>query len=153
MHYAKNLCHFVNTLYLVILPTIRPTDYMFQNYKHLGKEKWEIYANVVRKIYSEVGGLEEINMGLRDLKRYIKVMRTGFYDPNENMNYEKDKEKNENNLKDDVLEINTGKIGENTNKEIDSVEDKEKVDSIEIKEEKENKGEIISEVEEKLLNN
>ena len=51
------------------------------------------------------------------------------------------------------MEINTGKIGENTNKEIDSVEDKEKVDSIEIKEEKENKGEIISEVEEKLLNN
>ena len=155
LHYVKNLCHFVNTLYLVILPTIRPTDYMFHNYKHLGKEKWEIYANVVRKIYSEVGGLEEINMGLRDLKRYIKVMRTGFYDPNENMNYEKDKDKeeNENNQKDDILEINTGKIGENTNKEIDNDEEKEKVDSIEIKEEKENKGEIISEVEEKLLNN
>ena len=89
--YVKNLCHFFNTLYVAILPTIRPTDYMFENYKHLGKEKWEIYMNVVRKIYSEVGGLEEADMGLRDLNRYIKAMRTGFYDPNENIDYESKK--------------------------------------------------------------
>ena len=64
---------------------------MFENYKHLGKEKWEIYMNVVRKIYSEVGGLEEVDMGLRDISRYIKAMRTGFYDPNENIDYESKK--------------------------------------------------------------
>ena len=56
---------------------------MFENYKHL--EKWEIYMNVARKIYSEVGGLEEAVMGFRDIRRYIKAMRTGFYDPNENI--------------------------------------------------------------------
>ncbi len=166
LHYSKNLCHFVNTLYVAILPTIRPTDYMFENYKHLGKEKWQIFANVVRKIYSEVGGLEEVNMGLRDLKRYIKVMRTGFYDPNENMNYEKDSEKDNkeigNENKDNILEINTGKIEENNNKGNDNKEDKkineEKCEEIEIKDkkekikEKDNK-ENISEVEEKLLSN
>ena len=47
--------------------------------------------NVVRKIYSEVGGLEEVDMGLRDIDRYIKAMKTGFYDPNENMDYENKK--------------------------------------------------------------
>ena len=89
--YVKNLCHFFNTLYVAILPTIRPTKYMFENYKHLGKEKWEIYMNVVRKIYSEVGGLEEVDMGLRDINRYIKAMTTGFYDPNENIDFESQK--------------------------------------------------------------
>ena len=64
---------------------------MFENYKYLGKEKWEIYMNVVRKIYSEVGGLEEVDMGFRDINRYIKAMRTGFYDPNESMDYESEK--------------------------------------------------------------
>lgn len=66
----------------------------FFQYKHFGKEKWEIYMNVVRKIYSEVGGMEEADMGFRDLHRYIKAMRTGFYDPNENMDYESEKTDN-----------------------------------------------------------
>ena len=26
---------------MVILPTIKATDYMFENYKSFGKEKWE----------------------------------------------------------------------------------------------------------------
>ena len=95
--YLKNLCHFFNTLYVAILPIIRPTNYMFENYKNLGKEKWEIYMNVVRKIYSEVGGLEEADMGLRDINRYIKAMRTGFYDPEENMDYESEKTDNNSN--------------------------------------------------------
>ena len=86
--YFKNLCHFFNGLYVSILPTVKPTDYMFEKYKHFGKEKWEIYANVVRKIYCEVGGLEEADFGLRDLKRYMKVMRTGIYDPFEDLDYE-----------------------------------------------------------------
>ena len=88
LHYVKNLCHFINTIDYTILPTVRPVDYLFEHNQHLGKEKWQIYANVVRKIYSEVGGLVEVDMGMRDLNRYIKAMRTGFYDPFENMDYE-----------------------------------------------------------------
>ena len=60
--YVKNLCHSINTIYVAILPTIRATDYMFENYKSFGEEKWEIYAGVIRKIYSEIGGLEETDM-------------------------------------------------------------------------------------------
>ena len=144
--YVKNLCHFFNYLYVVILPTIRPTDYMFENYKYLGKEKWEIYANVVRKIYSEIGGLEETDMGLRDIKRYIKAMRTGFYDPNENMNYGKENEKNsidnnDNKMNENILEINTNKIPEKENNNVE--ENEEKDDVIKIKEGKKEEEEYI----------
>ena len=88
LHYFKNWCHFINTIDYTILPTIRPVDFMFEHNKHLGKEKWEIFANVVRKIYAEVGNFIEVDMGMRDLNRYIKAMRTGFYDPFEDMDYE-----------------------------------------------------------------
>ena len=112
--YLKNLCHFFNTLYVAILPIIKPTDYMFENYKHFGKEKWEIYMNVVRKIYSEVGGMEEVDMGFRDLNRYIKAMRTGFYDPNENIDYENEKtDNNRNNMIYEGAELNVKKKDEN----------------------------------------
>ena len=164
--YSKNLCHTFNVIYVAILPTVRPTDYMFEHYKNLGKEKWEIYANVIRKIYSDVGGLQEIDMGLRDIKRYIKAMRTGFYDPSENMNYEKEKEndkinKENDNDKDNILEIKAKKIQEkyvNTVKEKNNEEDKikEKDNINEIKEKyKENgrEGEENKNEKEELLDN
>ena len=69
--YIKNFCHFVESLYLIEMPVIRPTPYMFEKYKHLGNEKWEIFAEVVRKIYSELGNLKESNFGLRDEKNII----------------------------------------------------------------------------------
>ena len=105
LHFAKNLCHFANILYYSHLPTIRPTEYMFEKYNNLGTKKFEIYANVVQKIYSEIGGLEESNMGFRDMKRYIKAMKTGIYD--ENDLYESQNENN--NKKDEVLEFNSKK--------------------------------------------
>ena len=54
---------------------------MFEKYKNLGKEKWEIYAEVVRKIYSEIGGLEESSFGLRDEKKYNIALKYGIYNP------------------------------------------------------------------------
>ena len=39
-----------------------------------------IYSKVIRKSYSEIWGLEETDIGYRDLARYIRAMRTGFYD-------------------------------------------------------------------------
>ena len=143
LFYFKNLCHFVNNMYISQLPVIRPTDFMYEKYKDLGKEKWEIYANVVRKIYSEVGNLKEVNFGFRDLRRYIKAMRTGVYDPNENMDYEgeskKEKEKsdendiktgnNDDNKNDDVkLDVN-----ENENKKEEEMKDKEEKDNKDVK--------------------
>ena len=134
---------FYNYIYVAILPTIRPTDFMFENYKHLGKEKWEIYANIVRKIYAEVGGIEETDMGLRDLKRYIKAMRTGIYDPEENIDYEKGKENvkfnEDNKIEENILEINKNEILEKNGNNINNVDEnknEEKENIIEIKENK-----------------
>ena len=81
MSYIKNFCHFVESLYLIEMPVIRPTPYMFEKYKHLGNEKWEIFAEVVRKIYSELGNLKESNFGLRDEKKYNIAMKYGIYNP------------------------------------------------------------------------
>jgi len=81
LSYIKNFCHFIETLYIIEMPIIRPTEFMFEKYKNLGKEKWEIYAEVVRKIYSEIGGLEESSFGLRDEKKYNIALKYGIYNP------------------------------------------------------------------------
>ena len=81
MSYIKNFCHFRESLYVIEMPVIKPTEYMYEKYKHLGKEKWEIYAEVVRKIYSEIGNLKESSLGLRDEKKYNIALKHGIYNP------------------------------------------------------------------------
>ena len=79
LSYIKNFCHSVESLYLIELPVIRPTEFMYKNYGHFGKEKWEVFAEVVRKIYAKLGNLEESNFGLRDEKKYNIAMKYGIY--------------------------------------------------------------------------
>ena len=81
MSYIKNFCHFRESLYVIEMPVIKPTEYMYEKYKHLGKEKWEIYAEVVRKIYSEIGNLKESSLGLRDEKKYNIALKHGISNP------------------------------------------------------------------------
>jgi lysophosphatidylcholine acyltransferase/lyso-PAF acetyltransferase len=76
----KYLCFLTEKLYYVKMPVIRPTEFMFQNYSNLGREKWEVYAEVVRKIYCEVGGFKESNLGYRDAQIYNKAMNKGEFD-------------------------------------------------------------------------
>ena len=64
------------------LPVIRPTKYMFEHYSNLGKEKWEIFSEVTRKIYCEIGGFEESNYGFRDVDLYERAVLNGKYEPN-----------------------------------------------------------------------
>ena len=81
LSYIKNFCHSIETLYIIEMPIIRPTEFMFKNYSHLGKEKWEVFAEVTRKIYSEIGNLEESSFGLRDEKKYNIALKYGIYNP------------------------------------------------------------------------
>ena len=81
LSYIKNFCHSIENLYFIEMPIIRPTKFMFERYGHLGNEKWEIYAEVVRKIYSEIGHLEESTFGLRDEKKYNIALKYGIYNP------------------------------------------------------------------------
>ena len=66
------------------LPVIRPTKYMFENYSNLGNEQWEIFAEVTRKIYCEIGGFEESNYGFRDVDLYERSVLSGKYQLNTN---------------------------------------------------------------------
>ena len=72
-------CSFVD-MYYINMPVIRPTEYMYEKYKHFGNEKWEIYAEVTRKIYSEIGGLKEWNQGYRESHKYGQSLIKGKYE-------------------------------------------------------------------------
>lgn len=56
------------------MPVISPTGYMFETYGHFGKTKADIYAEVVRNIYSEVGKLEMSNKTFDDMLDYLSII-------------------------------------------------------------------------------
>jgi hypothetical protein len=66
-----SLCHLYHDIAIYKLPIIKPTEYMFETYQHLGKEKWEIYAEVVRSIWCEVGEFEKSDKSFRDTLEYV----------------------------------------------------------------------------------
>ena len=78
-HVLRSFCYFTNKLYYCELPIIKPTSYMFEKYKNFGKEKWEIYMNVVYRMYVEIGKFKEANIGLREKNEYYEILETGIY--------------------------------------------------------------------------
>jgi len=80
MNYFRSLCYFGCKINLCELPVIKPTEYMFEKYSHLGEEKWEIFAEVTRKIMCEIGGLKPSDKTFRDSKRYENSLIKGVYE-------------------------------------------------------------------------
>jgi len=80
MNYFRSLCYFGCKINLCELPVIKPTEYMFEKYSHLGEEKWEIFAEVTRKIMCEIGGLKPSDKTFRDSKRYENALIKGVYE-------------------------------------------------------------------------
>ena len=76
-HTWKIMAYSCSELFYIDMPVIRPTEFMFKNYSYLGKEKWEIYAEITRKIYCEIGGFEESNLGYRDGQIYSQAILSG----------------------------------------------------------------------------
>eukprot|EP00833_Pecoramyces_ruminatium_P012020 jgi/Orpsp1_1/1186052/evm.model.c7180000096645.1 len=77
--FVRTICTYSIKIPYAELPVINPTPYMFEKYKMLGKEKWEIYANVVNKIYVEIGGFKETDIKFRDRVMYYQIAEDGFY--------------------------------------------------------------------------
>lgn len=77
-NYYRSLCYFGCKMNLYDLPVIKPTNYMWENYSDLGKEKWEIFAEVTRKIMCEISGLKPSNKTFRDSKYYENCLRKGY---------------------------------------------------------------------------
>ena len=73
-NYLISLSRFSNQVEYVELPIITPNDYMFEKFAHLGKEKWEIYAEVTREIMCELGGFKKHDFGVRDSYRYCSCI-------------------------------------------------------------------------------
>lgn len=47
---------------------------MFEHFSNLGKEKWEVYTEVVREIYCEIGGFEKSDKTYRDSQEYLNYI-------------------------------------------------------------------------------
>ena len=77
--FVRTVATFKLKILFAELPIIKPTDYMFETYKDYGREKWEIYANVVNKIYSEIGGFKQTDIKFRDRIHYYKIAENGYY--------------------------------------------------------------------------
>ena len=78
-YFTRTTAKFSVKIKIAEFPVIKPTDYMFEKYKDLGKEKWEIYAKVVNKMYSEIGGFKQCDMGYRVRSLYYQIAEDGFY--------------------------------------------------------------------------
>ena len=79
-NYFRSLCYFGCKMYLCELPVIKPTEFMWQNFSHLGTEKWEIFAEVTRKIMCEISKLKPSNKTFRDSKNYENSLYKGEFD-------------------------------------------------------------------------
>ena len=78
-HVMRSFTCLKNKMYFCELPIIEPTNYMYENYGHFGKEKWEIYANVVKNMYAELGKFKMSELGHRDKDFYYEVLESGVY--------------------------------------------------------------------------
>lgn len=78
-HVLRCFCCFSNKIYYCFLPIIKPTQYMYDNYSNFGKEKWEIYANVVKNMYAEIGGFKLSDLGHRDKDEYYEILESRVY--------------------------------------------------------------------------
>ena len=84
-NYFRSLCYFGCQINLCELPVIKPTEFMWEHYSDLGKEKWEVYAEVTRKIMCEIGGLKPSDKTFRNNKYFEKALCKGIY-IDENLN-------------------------------------------------------------------
>ena len=56
---------------------------MYTNFSTYGKEKWEIYAEVARKIMCTLGNFKKSNFGIKDSFRYDSCIKEkSFLDRN-----------------------------------------------------------------------
>ena len=76
----KFFCCYKANMYYIDMPVIIPTNFMFEKYSYLGKEKWEIYAEVTRKIFCEIGGFKECDQGFRESHKYEESLIRGKYE-------------------------------------------------------------------------
>jgi hypothetical protein len=64
-------------IHVKIFPVFTPNAYFFEHHWNpaSGQEKWEAYANVIRKIIADAHGLKVSDMSFEDKKQYIMQLK------------------------------------------------------------------------------
>jgi lysophosphatidylcholine acyltransferase/lyso-PAF acetyltransferase len=78
-NFLRDLSTLYSNIEYIELPIMTPNEYMFNNFKDLGKEKWEIYAEVAREIMCTLGNLKKSNFGVKDSFRYSSCLKEKTY--------------------------------------------------------------------------
>ena len=79
VNFLRDLSTLYSRIEYIELPIMTPNEYMFNNFKDLGNEKWEIYAEVAREIMCTLGRLKKSNAGIRDRFRYNSCLKEKTY--------------------------------------------------------------------------
>ncbi len=69
------MCFLYTNLELAELGVIKPTEYLFEKYNHLGKDKPEIFSEATRIILSRLSGLPLIEATQVDKLEYISRIK------------------------------------------------------------------------------
>jgi hypothetical protein len=70
LHYMLCVVYLWHDYEILQLPILYPNDYMFKHFYTDKTEKWEVFAEVVRDIYAEIGGFELSDSTLKDVLEY-----------------------------------------------------------------------------------
>ncbi len=73
-HYLRTLGYLYHKYEIVELPTIYPTEFMYKRFEEGKMQQWEMYAETVRDIYSEIGGFKNSEMTLLDNIEYNNIL-------------------------------------------------------------------------------
>jgi hypothetical protein len=74
MHLIRTFCYLWHDYEIMRLPIIQPNEFMFKNLYTDKAEKWEVYAEVVKDIYCEIGGFEKSEASLKEALEYEKLI-------------------------------------------------------------------------------
>lgn len=72
--YILQCCSYNFTCRFTELPPFIPNEYLFKTHGAPGKEQWEVYADAVRDIMLEVGGLRKDNSSQMDKIKYEVIL-------------------------------------------------------------------------------
>jgi len=66
IHLSITMCNLYTNVEYAELGVIKPTEYLFENYKHLGKDKADIYKEATRHMMSRLSGFPLIETSQTD---------------------------------------------------------------------------------------
>jgi len=75
VHFCLTMCFLYHTTNVFEMPVFAPTEYLFENYKHLGKDKGEIYMEAMREIMSRVSGIPKSEASFLSKLEYLSMIK------------------------------------------------------------------------------